>query len=67
MSTNEIALTALHLTTTWNDPTTATVAVAGEIDLATARHLTTTLTSILAGGHAQQLIVDLAEVRFLGC
>jgi anti-sigma B factor antagonist len=57
--------TPLHLTATWPDPTTAILAVAGEVDLATADQLQQGLNSILADGHARTLVVDLDGVRFL--
>jgi anti-anti-sigma factor len=61
------APTQLHIDTTYPSPATARVAVAGEIDLATAAVLRDRLLSVLRDEAPTMLGVDLAGVTFLDC
>jgi anti-anti-sigma factor len=61
------ALTQLHLDTTWPSPTTARVAVVGEVDLATAHLLRDRLLSVLRDQAPAVVDVDFAGVNFLDC
>jgi anti-anti-sigma factor len=61
------ALTQLHLDTSWPSPCTARVAVAGEVDLATAHLLCDRLLGVLREQAPAVLDVDLAGVTFLDC
>jgi anti-anti-sigma factor len=61
------ALTQLHLDTTWPSPTTARVAVVGEVDLATAHLLRDRLLDVLREQAPAVVDVDLAGVTFLDC
>lgn len=61
------ALTQLHIDTTCPSPTTARVAVSGEVDLATAQVLRDRLLGVLRDQGATMLSVDLAGVTFLDC
>jgi anti-anti-sigma factor len=61
------ASTQLHIDTTYPSPATARVAVAGEIDLATAAVLRDRLLSVLRDEAPSMLGVDLAGVTFLDC
>ncbi|NML54116.1 STAS domain-containing protein [Streptomyces sp. R302] len=53
----------ISLTTTPLDPSTTTVALAGELDVYTVAHIEETLTH-LAGGTERELLLDLADVTF---
>jgi anti-anti-sigma factor len=61
------ALTQLHLDTSWPAPSTARVAVVGEVDLSTAHVLRDRLLGALRGQAPAVLDVDLAGVTFLDC
>jgi anti-anti-sigma factor len=61
------ALTQLHLDTSRPSPSTARVAVAGEVDLATAHLLRDRLLGVLREQTPAVLDVDLARVTFLDC
>lgn len=61
------ALTQLHLDTSRPTPSTARVAVAGEVDLATAHLLRDRLLNVLREQAPAVLDVDLARVTFLDC
>jgi anti-anti-sigma factor len=61
------ALTQLHLDTSWPAPSTARVAVVGEVDLATAHLLRDRLLGVLREQAPAVLDVDLAGVTFLDC
>jgi anti-anti-sigma factor len=61
------ALNQLHLDTTRPAPSTVRVAVAGEIDLATAPTLQDRLITVLHEQTPAVLVVDLAGVTFLDC
>jgi anti-anti-sigma factor len=61
------ALTQLHLDTSWPSPSTARVAVVGEVDLATAHLLRDRLLSVLREQAPAVVDVDLAGVTFLDC
>jgi anti-anti-sigma factor len=65
MSNDELAAFGLRLTAMWCDRTTAVVAVAGDLDLASAGGLVQRLSSTLAVARVRRLVIDLAEVRFL--
>jgi anti-anti-sigma factor len=60
-------LTQLHLDTSWPTPSTARVAVVGEVDLATAPMLRDRLLDVLRGQAPAVVDVDLAGVTFLDC
>jgi anti-anti-sigma factor len=60
------ALAQLHLDVSWPAPSTARVAVVGEVDLATAHLLRTRLLGVLREQPAV-IDVDLAGVTFLDC
>lgn len=62
---SKVATTALRLTTMWDDRDSAVLAVAGEVDMATADTLLEAVSWILATGRLQRLVLDLGEVRFL--
>jgi anti-anti-sigma factor len=57
----------LHLDTSWPAPSTARVAVAGEVDLTTAHLLRDRLLGVLREQTPALLDVDLAGVTFLDC
>jgi anti-anti-sigma factor len=61
------ALTQLHLDTIWPAPSTARVAVIGELDLATAPVLRNRLLGVLREQAPAIVEVDLAGVTFLDC
>jgi len=61
------ALTQLHLNTTWPSPSTARVAVVGEVDLATAHLLHDWLMGVLCERAPAVVDIDLAGVTFLDC
>jgi anti-anti-sigma factor len=61
------ALTQLHIDTSRPSPATTRVAVAGEVDLATASVLRDRLLEVLRDQRPAVLDVDLAEVTFLDC
>lgn len=61
------ALAQLRIATTCPSPTTARVAVVGEVDLATATALRDRLLSVLHDHTPAVLDVDLAGVTFLDC
>jgi anti-anti-sigma factor len=61
------ALTQLHIDTSWPSPSTALVAVVGEVDLATAPILRDRLLGVLRKQAPAVLDVDLAGVTFLDC
>jgi anti-anti-sigma factor len=70
MSTTRSPVTAstqLHLDTSWPSPSTARIAAAGEIDLATAHLLRDRLLGVLRERASTVVDVDLAEVTFLDC
>lgn len=60
-------LTQLHLDTSWPSPSTARVAVVGEVDLATAHLLRGRLLDVLRERAPAVVDVDLAGVTFLDC
>lgn len=60
-------LTQLHLDTSWPSPSMALVAVAGEVDLATAHLLRYRLLGVLHEHGPAVLDVDLAGVTLLDC
>jgi anti-anti-sigma factor len=62
-----IVLTPLRLDTSWPSPSTAVVAVAGEVDLATAHLLRDRLLGVLDEHGPAVLDVDLAGVTLLDC
>ena len=62
-----ITLTQLHIDMSYPSPDTARVAVAGEVDLATAPVLQDRLLSLLHGHAPATLEVDLARCTFLDC
>jgi anti-anti-sigma factor len=57
----------LHIDTSHRSPTIASVAVAGEVDLATAPMLRERLLRVLRDQRPDLLDVDLAGVTFLDC
>jgi anti-anti-sigma factor len=57
----------LHIDTSWPSPSTARVAVVGEVDLATAHLLRDRLLGVLREQAPAVLVVDLAGVTFLDC
>jgi anti-anti-sigma factor len=61
------ASTQLHIDTSHPSPATTRVAVAGEVDLATASVLRDRLLEVLSDQRPAALDVDLAEVTFLDC
>ena len=61
------ALPQLHLDTSWPSPTTARVAVVGEVDLATTPVLRERLLRVLRDQRPDLLDVDLAGVTLLDC
>jgi anti-anti-sigma factor len=61
------ALAQLHLETSWRAPSTALVAVVGEVDLATAHLLRDRLLGVLREQTPAVIDVDLAGVTFLDC
>jgi anti-anti-sigma factor len=61
------ALTYLHFDISWPRPSTARVAVLGEIDLATAPMLRDWLLGVLRERAPALLNIDLAGVTFLDC
>jgi len=61
------ALTQLHLDISWPSPSTALVAVVGEVDLATAHLLRDGLLKVLREQATAIVDVDLAGVTFLDC
>ena len=60
-------LTQLHIDTSWPSPSTARVAVVGEVDLATAHLLRDRLLGVLREHAPAVLDVDLGGVTFLDC
>ena len=61
------ALARLHLDVSWPAPSTARVAVVGEVDLATAHVLRDRLLGVLRQQTPAVLDIDLAGVTFLDC
>jgi anti-sigma B factor antagonist len=57
----------LHVDITRPAPATIRIALAGEVDLATARDLSDRLLSVLHAEHPAVLEVDLIDVSFLAC
>ena len=58
---------ALRIDVTFPAPASARLAVAGEIDLATAPVLGTQLFKVMTDHHAKVVDVDLGDVTFLDC
>jgi anti-anti-sigma factor len=61
------ALPQLYLDTSWTSPSSALVAVGGEVDLATAHVLRERLLGVVREHAPAVLEVDLAAVTFLDC
>lgn len=61
----EQQLPPLGLTRTHTDDSGVTLAVAGEIDLATVDRFASAMTELLAGGQLTRLVVDLDQVTFM--
>jgi anti-anti-sigma factor len=66
-SSHVAALPQLHIDTSYPAPSTASVAVVGEVDLATASVLRDRLLDVLREQAPAVLIVDLGGVTFLDC